>query len=211
MLTYKSFNKVLNNKYLNYIILSFLILLLIIFSHLNDSTKNFIKKTIKNPNFMIILIMGVAVLSVFNFPLSILLSFVTLIVLSYKSNNVEGFKDKKSDRPHLFMKHFNIDTDSLTNELKKGLEENRKSKIKDGVKNLNKNNKKLKSNNLAIQKRKFDLQKDEDTNLLNTREICKDIINRINYEYEDISYLKKYIASRIEEIVDLNNLLEKEN
>ena len=74
------------------------------------------------------------------------------------------------------------------------------------------NNKNIKSNynkNLKRPKRKFDLNKDSDMHLLNTREICKDIINRINYKYEDNDYLKKYIGSRIEEIVDLNGLLEE--
>ena len=30
--------------------------------------------------------------------------------------------------------------------------------------------------------------------LLNTREICKDIINRINYKYEDNDYLKNTLV-----------------
>ena len=36
----------------------------------------------------------------------------------------------------------------------------------------------------------------------------KEIINRINYEYEDIDYLKKYIGNKFEEIIDLLDLLQ---
>ena len=37
------------------------------------------------------------------------------------------------------------------------------------------------------------------------------MINRIDYEYEDFNYLKKYISSRIEEIVELLDLLEDDD
>lgn len=63
-------------------------------------------------------------------------------------------------------------------------------------------------NNLAIQRRKFNLNDESDKDLLNTREICTDVINRINYEYEDTEYLKKYISARIEEIIEINKLLD---
>jgi hypothetical protein len=61
---------------------------------------------------------------------------------------------------------------------------------------------------LAIQRRKFNLNDANDKDLINTREICTDIINRINYEYEDNEYLKKYISSRVEEIIEINKLLD---
>lgn len=63
-------------------------------------------------------------------------------------------------------------------------------------------------NNLSIQRRKFNLNDESDKDLLNTREICTDVINRINYEYEDTEYLKKYISARIEEIIEINKLLD---
>ena len=47
-------------------------------------------------------------------------------------------------------------------------------------------------------------------NLLNTKQICHDIINRITFKYEDKHYLKKYIATRVEEMVDINNLLDED-
>lgn len=61
---------------------------------------------------------------------------------------------------------------------------------------------------ISINKRKFNLNDEIDKDLINTREICVDIINRINYEYEDKEYLKKYISARIEEIIDMNKLLD---
>lgn len=61
---------------------------------------------------------------------------------------------------------------------------------------------------LSIPRRKFNLNEEVDKDLLNTREICTDIINRVNYEYEDKDYLKKYIAARVEEIIEINKLLD---
>jgi hypothetical protein len=99
--------------------------------------------------------------------------------------------------------------------------ENKKAMTK-RMKNLYKNNKKHEgssSNNkkenysdtngdLSIARRKFNLNDEVDKDLLNTREICTDVINRINYEYEDKDYLKKYIATRVEEIIEINKLLD---
>ena len=51
----------------------------------------------------------------------------------------------------------------------------------------------------------------ENKNLLNTKQICHDIINRITFKYEDKPYLKKYIATRVEEMVDINNLLDEDD
>lgn len=207
----------LNNKYLSYVLVSLLIVIIILFKYLNESTKLMLKKCIRNPNIMIILLMGICVLSVYNLPMAILLSLTVLIILSYTPTNIETFKNKedKKERPHFLMKHFNIDLTKMTNDLQKGLEENRKQEINNNVKLLKKGEKEQKKSvnkdNIAIKKRNFDLQNDDDTNLLNTRAICNDIIKRINFEYEDRTYLKKYISSRIEEIVDLNNLLEDNN
>ena len=60
----------------------------------------------------------------------------------------------------------------------------------------------------TIKKREFNLSKQEDKHLLYTKETLKEIINRINYEYEDIEYLKKYIGNKFEEIIDLLDLLK---
>ena len=62
----------------------------------------------------------------------------------------------------------------------------------------------------TIKFRKFDPLSDEDTNLLITKEILQDMNNRIEYNYENNKYLKKYIKHRVEEIVEINNLLNDE-
>lgn len=146
---------------------------------------------------------------------------VTDDIIDVEGNNdelVEGFKD----RPSYFKKHFiNKRVEKYTNDLEEGLDENKKKRRERRMSTVNKSNKNHETfsntektggnkHNLTIQKRIFDIESNEGKNLLNTREICKDIINRIDYEYEDEDYLKKYIASRVEEIVDINNLLEDE-
>jgi len=62
----------------------------------------------------------------------------------------------------------------------------------------------------AINIRKFDPSNEEDTNLLITKEILQDIINRIEYNFESNTYLKKYIKHRLEEVVEINKLLDDE-
>ena len=79
--------------------------------------------------------------------------------------------------------------------------------------NSNSNSKKnsRKENFHTIKPRKFDPNKEEDTNLLISKEILEDTINRIDYNYESNKYLKKYLKHRIEEIVDINKLLEDDD
>ena len=55
-----------------------------------------------------------------------------------------------------------------------------------------------------------DFTNKEDKSLVYTREVLKEVVNRINYEYEDKDYLKKYIGSKFEEIIDLLGLLDDE-
>lgn len=58
----------------------------------------------------------------------------------------------------------------------------------------------------TIKMRKFNPNDEFDNNLLMTKEICDDIKKRIVYEYETIPYLKRYISSRLQEIIDLLDL-----
>lgn len=62
----------------------------------------------------------------------------------------------------------------------------------------------------SVPMRKFNPAEKEDTNLLLVMEHCKDIQNRIEYEYEDITYLKKYIKDKLEKIIDLLDLVEED-
>ncbi len=62
-------------------------------------------------------------------------------------------------------------------------------------------------NRKIIEQRKFNPADNDDMNLLMTQEICDDIQNRIKYVYEDKVYLKKYIREKLEEIVDILDLI----
>jgi len=61
-----------------------------------------------------------------------------------------------------------------------------------------------------IELRRFDPTSEDDMNLLLTMEHCSDIQNRIKYVYEDTKYLKKYIRDKLEDIVDLLDLVPDE-
>ena len=60
----------------------------------------------------------------------------------------------------------------------------------------------------AIQQRKFNPASQEDMNLLETMGICEDIRDRIKYNYEDTKYLKRHIKEKLEEVVDLLDLVD---
>lgn len=61
-----------------------------------------------------------------------------------------------------------------------------------------------------IPMRKFNPAEKEDTDLLMVMDHCKDISNRIKYEYEDNKYLKKYIRDKLEDIIDTLDLVEED-
>ena len=63
----------------------------------------------------------------------------------------------------------------------------------------------------TVKTRTFDPTKEDDTNLLITKEVLQDMINRIEYDFENSKYLKKYLKHRIEEIVEMNKLLEDDD
>jgi hypothetical protein len=73
--------------------------------------------------------------------------------------------------------------------------------------NRNKNNKEKFQ---TVEVRALDPSNEDDTNLLITKEILQDMLNRIEYNYESNKYLRKYIKHRVEEIIDINKLTEDE-
>ena len=117
--------------------------------------------------------------------------------------------------------------DVSNNEYQKSLLENKKiqylNEKKQNKKNNKNNNKKSKQNFTntgrdskkenfqTIKTRRFDPNKEEDTNFLITKEVLQDMITRIDYNYESSKYLKKYLKHRVEEIVELNKLLEDDD
>ena len=76
-------------------------------------------------------------------------------------------------------------------------------------KNNSKKSKHSKEEFQTIKTRAFNPNKEEDTNLLITKEVLQDMINRIEYNFESSTYLKKYLKHRIEEIIELNDLLDE--
>jgi hypothetical protein len=61
-----------------------------------------------------------------------------------------------------------------------------------------------------IPQRKFNPAEKEDTDLLMVMDHCKDISNRIKYEYEDSRYLKKYIKDKLGDIIEVLDLVDDE-
>lgn len=106
------------------------------------------------------------------------------------------------------------------NEHKKALNENKKMIYENEKKNNKMNNKmnsskKNSKNNSkeefqTIEIRAFDPSNEEDTNLIITKEILQDMLNRIKYNFESNKYLKKYLKHRIEEIVEINKLVDED-
>ena len=62
----------------------------------------------------------------------------------------------------------------------------------------------------TVEVRALDPSNEDDTNLLITKEILQDMLNRIEYNYETNKYLRKYIKHRVEEIIDINKLMDDE-
>ena len=184
----------------------FILLFYIIFyQFINNSIKMKIFKMISNPIVLVVLIGFIGVILYNNFTIGMIILFSILISISYKSekesepvNTNEGFKDS-------FVKE---QMKNVLNTLSDGMEENKN--IEEKFKNtLKKEKSKPKKETFQqIKKREFNLSKQEDKHLLYTKETLKEIINRINYEYEDIEYLKKYIGNKFEEIIDLLDLLK---
>jgi hypothetical protein len=87
------------------------------------------------------------------------------------------------------------------------LKESMTDVIHNNTPNVSKQGRKKGKSYQTIKVRKFDPTDDEDTNLLITKEILEDIINRITYQYESTDYLKRYISNRLQEIIRLNKLL----
>lgn len=137
----------------------------------------------------------------------------------YQENNVSEIEKKIDSFKNIITSNLHSVTKEADNELKQGLLENKhkileneKTNRKSNTSNSkNTNNKTKKESFQTIEKRKFDPSSEEDTNLLITKEIFQDMINRVEYNYETTPYLKKYIKHRIEEVIDINNLLKDDD
>jgi hypothetical protein len=233
-----SIKKILNNKYFIFIAISSIIIALLIIQLLNKQIKNEIIKWIQYPLILIPIILVIVFVSNFNICLAIIMLIAILILLlpdnnkySYKTSLLlnEGFENKyekelqnKEENDQYYIDGIkNLVSSKLkniekhhNNELSKGILENKK-KILDIEKLKNKKDKSKTSSSDSnsskiIEKRVFNPNQEDDTNLLLTKEILLDMVNRIEYNYENTNYLRKYIKSRVEEIIDTNNLLDED-
>ena len=232
--------EILQNKIFTFLLSGLLILYIGVYKELNPHLKNTIHKKVRQPIILLILLILCGLFSYANVVICILLMLSILITLSTpietETHNIiseevesfqEGFSNKekkekkktKKKNTSYLQDYFNIDPNKYTNAFKEGMIENKRKRVEEKIKsqfkninNSNNNNKKKKKHSeVIIPKRKFDIEEQEDKNLLNTKLICHDIINRITFKYEDKPYLKKYIATRVEEMVDLNNLLDEDD
>lgn len=225
----KTINNTIKNLFQDKCFIVFMLFVFIFYiffyDYLDTTTKKNIFLTFTNPIILLITICLIGLVLYHNFTLGIILAISLTVTMTFNSavtstsrhssnNNekLEGFKNKG----YLMSK-----IEKLTNSLEEGLEENKdildkykKGGLEDNTsddkiqnKNTNKTNKNSKKD-IKIKKRKFDFTKREDKALVYSREVLKDCIKRINYEYDDKDYLKKYISSKIEELIDLLGLVD---
>jgi hypothetical protein len=228
-------NRILNHKYFVGFCIATIIIAFALFQLLNPQIKYEIMTWIQYPLILLPLVILIVFLSNFNVCLAIImLVFLLAIIMPvnkpFTSINIssnEGFEssadeidaaEKETNTQYYIDGIKNLVTGRIkkiqkeqNNAMSKGILEN-KQKILDNEKMKNsKNNSRDEESTYSdkvIQKRLFNPNKEEDTNLLITKEILLDMINRIEYNYENTAYLRKYIKSRIEEIIDTNDLLD---
>ena len=124
----------------------------------------------------------------------------------YENDLKEGIKENLQD---ILEEEKNYNKKNRSNRKYKGKKENFDNT--DSFENeKNKKNRRI-ENYKTIAKRKFNPNDETDANLLISKEIFKDLLNRITYEYESNELLKKYIEHRLEEIIDLNKFINSDN
>ena len=143
-------------------------------------------------------------------------------IKKYKRKTREDNKKSREESINKFknilLGSFNKIKNSADNEYNQGILENKQMMYENEKQKNNKNKKSTSKTNVSkknqkedfktIKERNFDPSNEEDTNFLITKEILQDMINRIDYNFESNTYLKKYLKHRVEEIVDINKLLE---
>lgn len=224
----KNINNTITNLFQDKCFVIFILFVFIFYIFFYDYIDYKIKEqiflTFTNPLILIFTIILIGLILYHNFTVGIIIAIALTITITLnhknndnnnnnkinnRNNSYEGFKNKG----FLMNK-----IENLTNNLQEGLEENKdilekyKKKKVDKLENEEENSvkeKEKKNKNINIKKRKFDFSKREDKALVYSREVLKDCIKRINYEYDDKEYLKKYISSKIEEIIDLLGLVNE--
>ena len=124
----------------------------------------------------------------------------------YENDLKEGIKENLQD---ILEEEKNYNKKNKSRGNYKGQKENFKSTYPFGNESNQRDKRMEKYKTIA--KRKFNPNDETDANLLISKEIFKDLLNRITYEYESNDLLKKYIEHRLEEIIDLNKFINTDN
>lgn len=204
----------------NYEITIFIVILFtIIYSMINNDNKKFIAKILIND--FVIFLMVVLLSSLFityNYMMGILLTIIYIIMILpyfrgyFIKDKKEGFSSNDDDLMSIISGK-GKKTKELFKKINKYKSEKKREKVLETLNIDNDREEEFNNGNssdtaLKIEKRKFNPNDEVDNNLLMTKEICNDIKNRISYNYENIEYLKKYISSRLQEIIDILDLTE---
>lgn len=221
-----------NNKY-NVSILLLCIFIIIIYSILNYDNRVFIADLLSEDISLIIATSIISIIAYYDLLLSFIISIIYIIMLVpffYKLSNVKSDKtsvvtNNKIKESFTTEKKEDLEEkDNVTNiynailgkgkrttEFMKNLKskkyKSQRESVLDTLKNEdNGDNTESFNDNEVIKKRKFNPNDELDNNLLMVIDICNDIKKRITYDYESIDYLKKYISSRLQEIINLLDL-----
>lgn len=217
------------NEYCNIILLLTSIVFVVIYSSITQENRNHIADILTSDTALYSTILVIVIASYYNLIIGFTLCVIFIIMImpffarnnlngnTSNSNGKEGFTDEKEDDnqtkkdlEHLLdaFKGNGRRTKEIFNDAK---EIESKQKRKDAFNNLNSNKRVEKVEQFAepelkIEKRKFNPNDEYDNNLKMTMEICDDIKQRITYKYEELPYLKKYISTKIQSIIDLLEL-----
>ena len=233
---FQKIGRILNNKYFVAFCIAGIIIAFSLFQLLNTQLKYDIMTWIQYPLILLPIVVIIVFLSNFNVCLAIImLVFLLAIIIPTNKPNLftsnitkEGFestaaemdaKEREANTKYYVDGIKNLVTGRIkkmqqeqNNAMSKGILENKQKilahETKKNSKSQSNDEEDTTSSDKVIKKRLFNPNKEDDTNLLITKEILLDMINRIEYNYENTTYLRKYIKSRIEEIIDTNNLLD---
>ena len=216
-----------------YFLITGVVAVIAIIHLLPTQTQNNLAQTVQQNQWLLAIALIVCLaLTYFNWIAGLLVLFLTICVLfpmtytsSQLDSSVEGFANKSIAENDISLNNKHIKSLFEPGLLGKRVNEyrdtNKKLKAENAAREKNieimnaKRTKKLGAKNTGrqqedfkeIELRRFDPTNEEDMNLLLTMEHCGDIQNRIKYVYEDNKYLKKYIREKLEDIVDLLDLV----
>lgn len=217
------------NEYCNIILLLTSIVFVVVYSSITQENRNHIADILTSDAALYSTIIVIVIASYYNLIIGFTLCviFIIMIMPFFSKNNLndnktvnngkEGFTDEeddnqtKKDLEHLLdaFKGNGKRTKEIFNDAK---EIESKQKRKDAFNNLNSKKtdkvEQFAEPELKIEKRKFNPNDEYDNNLRMTMEICDDIKQRITYKYEELPYLKKYISTKIQSIIDLLELTQ---